>query len=194
MNLTPLNILRVLKTKGYATFEQDDKNFNLNIIGIRTIDKTANLFNDRMIILWKYYGYWNSLIFPITTDPGLYWRKNPMNVKGTAILKPGQYRGMWAIGKHQGKYDALKQVKDCTVYRDGNRDHILDAHGETDTGLFGINHHKAGTHSSQVDKWSAGCQVQPNKQLFEFEMQLFRQAAENWGNSFTYTLLEEKDF
>ena len=194
MNLAPLNILRILKTKGYATFEQDDKNFNLNIIGIRTKDRTSNAFNDKMIIMWKYCGYWNSLVFPITTDPGHYWRKKPMNVKGTAILKEGQYRGMWAIGKHQGKYAALRQVKPCIVYRDANRDHILDAYGKTEKGLFGINHHKAGSNSTRVDKWSAGCQVQPNKQLFEFEMQLFKEGAKNWGNSFTYTLIEESDF
>ena len=61
------------------------------------------------------------------------------------------------------------------------------------TGLFGINHHKAGKSSTQVDKWSAGCQVQPNEALFDIEMKIFKQAAANWGNSFTYTLLESKD-
>lgn len=194
MDLSALNMLKVLKSKNYMTFEQDTKNFNLNIVGIRTNDIASNSFNDYMCILWKYAGNWNTLVFPITTDPGHYWRKNPMNVKGTAILKPGQYRGMWKIGKHQGKYTALRQVKPCTVYRDADKDLLLSSSGETDTGLFGINHHKAGTHSTRVDRWSAGCQVQPNKQLFEFEMQLFKESAKNWGNSFTYTLLEESDF
>jgi len=194
MNLNVLAIVRVLKIKNYVVFEQDHKNFNINIIGIRTNDTNSNSFNDHMCLLWKYMGYWNTMIFPITTDPGHYWRENPMNVKGTAILKPGQYRGMWAIGKHQGKYDALRQVKPCTVYRDNDKDHLITSSGKTDTGLFGINHHKAGKNSTRVDKWSAGCQVQPTESIFKIEMNIFKQAAENWGNSFTYTLLEESDF
>ena len=133
------------------------------------------------------------MIFPITTDPGLYWRENPMNLKGTAVLKEGQYRGMWKIGKHQGKYEALKQVKPCTVLRDANKDGKIDFTGEEDTGLFGINHHRAGSHSTRVDKWSAGCQVQPNRTLYDIEMALFKASAKEWGNSFTYTLIHERD-
>ena len=193
MSYSVQNIIKTLKSKGYAVFESDSKNFNINIVGIRSDDNTANSFNDTMILFWKFGGWWNNMTFPITTDPGIYWRTNPMNVKGTAILKPGQYKGMWAIGKHQGRYEALRQVKPCTVYRDNNKDDKLDTDGETDTGLFGINHHKAGKSSTQVDKWSAGCQVQPNQALFDIEMRIFKQAAEIWGNSFTYTLIESKD-
>jgi hypothetical protein len=193
MNITIPKLITTLKSYDYAVFEGDTKNFNINIVGIRTNDNKANSFNDLMILFWKYGGHWNSMTFPITTDPGIYWRENPMNIKGTAVLKTGQYRGMWSIGKHQGRYDALRQVKPCTVYRDNNKDNKIDTDGETDTGLFGINHHKAGKSSTQVDKWSAGCQVQPNQALFDIEMKIFKQAAENWGNSFTYTLLDEDD-
>lgn len=195
MDLSATNIIRILKEKGYATFENDSKNFNLNLVGIRTNDMTSNSFNDHMAIIWKYKAHWNNLTFPITSDPGLYYRENPLNVDGTAILKPGQYRGMWSIGKHQGKYDALRQTGPCTVYRDANRDNKLDIEGvEEQTGHFGINHHKAGKDSTQVDRWSAGCQVQPTEALFNIEMLIFKQSAEIWGNNFTYTLLEEKDF
>ena len=193
MSYSVNNIIDTLKSKGYAVFENDTKNFNINIVGVRSDDNTANTFNYWMILFWKYGGHWNNMTFPITTDPGTYWLEKLGNVKGTAILKPGQYRGMWAIGKHRGQYDALRQVKPCTVYRDSNRDKVLDFDCPTDTGLFGINHHKAGKSSTRVDKWSAGCQVQPNQALFEIEMRIFKQAAENWGNSFTYTLLDEND-
>ena len=193
MSYSVNNIIDTLKSKGYAVFENDTKNFNINIVGVRSDDNTANTFNDTMILFWKYGGHWNNMTFPITTDPGTYWLEKLGNVKGTAILKPGQYRGMWAIGKHRGQYDALRQVKPCTVYRDKDRDNILDFDCPTDTGLFGINHHKAGKNSTRVDKWSAGCQVQPNQALFEIEMRIFKQAAEIWGNSFTYTLLDSKE-
>jgi len=193
MNLFVPYIIKTLKAKDYAVFENDTKNFNINIVGVRTDDNTANSFNDWMIIFWKYGGWWNNMTFPISADPGTYWRENPMNVKGTAILKPGQYSGMWQVGKHQGKYDALVQRKPCTVYRDNNKDNVLDTNSSTDSGLFAINHHKAGKNSTQVDKWSAGCQVQPNEDLFDIEMRIFKQAAENWGNSFTYTLIHQND-
>ena len=186
------HIIKVLKSKDYLVFEDDSKNFNLNIVGIRTNDDTSNKFNDWMVIFWKFGGFWNNMIFPITTDPGIYWREHPMNVKGTAILKEGQHRGMWKVGTHKG-YPALQQHKPCTVIRDSDMDKVLDFDGSEDVGLFGINHHKAGNESTQVDKWSAGCQVQPTSALWHIEMEIFKEAAASWGNSFTYTLIHEND-
>ena len=192
MNLTVPHIIKALKEKGYLVFEDDSKGFNLNVVGIRTNDDASNKFNDWMVIFWKFHGYWSNMTFPITTDPGTYWREHPMNIKGTAILSEGQHRGMWKVGTHKG-YPALQQAKACSVIRDSDGDAILDFDGAQDFGLFGINHHKAGKDSSQVDKWSAGCQVQPNEAFFLVEMEVFRAAAENWGNSFTYTLIHEND-
>ena len=63
-----------------------------------------------------------------------------------------------------------------------------------DTGYFGINIHKAGRASTQVDKWSAGCQVISRSEDFATFMDLTEEAAERHGNSFTYTLLLETDF
>lgn len=45
---------------------------------------------------------WNYFVFPATTDPGTFYRENPLSVKGTAIMKPGQYRGAYMIGRHRG--------------------------------------------------------------------------------------------
>jgi len=193
MDISVKNIIKVLKKKGHMVFEDDSKPFNLNLVGIRTKEEHSNAFNDWMVIFWKYAGEWNSMTFPITTDPGLFWREFPINIKGTAVLKEGQYRGMWKLAKHQGKYDALCQRKPCTVLRDGNKDGKIDFTGEEDTGLFGINHHRAGSSSTQVDKWSAGCQVQPSRALYDIEMSIFKASADIWGNSFTYTLIHERD-
>ena len=190
MDLTVKNIIKVLKEKDYAVFEEDSKKFNLNIVGIRTNDQQSNRFNDGMVIFWRYLGRWNSIGFPITTDPGTYWRKNPMNVKGTAILKEGQHKGMWKVGKHKG-YPALQQNKPCTVIRDNNEDNILDFNGEEDFGHFGINQHKAGHNSTQVDKWSAGCQVWANADDFAAFMAIVEKSAETYGPQFTYTLIDE---
>ena len=132
--------------------------------------------------------YWTA-----TTDPGQYYLLNPLQVKGTAILCPGHYAGIWEIDSHAGKYEALCQRGgEVTVWRDADRDGNLDTTGKIDTGFFGINLHKAGEHSTRVDRWSAGCQVLANESDFDEMMRLARlQVATNGYKSFSYTLLEE---
>ncbi len=188
-------ILYVMRSKGYCIFDRDDQPYNLNLIGIRAATPVPNKFDDRFFVLWKHLGKWNEKAFPITTDPGTYWLQNPMVVQGTAILKEGQYPGIWALGKHSG-YDALVQVGPCTVIRDANRDARLDFTGHEETGLFGINLHRATAYgtSKQVDKWSAGCQVFADSSDFAVFMALAREAAKVWGDRFSYTLLNERDF
>ena len=44
-----------------------------------------------------------------------------------------------------------------------------------------------------VEKWSAGCQVFQDYHHFEIFMRLIAEAEKNWTNSFTYTLITEKD-
>jgi len=62
-----------------------------------------------------------------------------------------------------------------------------------DCGMFGINIHKAGVFSEQVNGWSAGCQVfQKSDDFYEF-MSLVQKSRKRFGNSFTYTLLKKSD-
>ena len=189
------DILRVMEKKRYRVFESDNNLYNLNLIGIRADNPVPNSFDDRFFVLWKLHGRWHQRDYAITTDPGTYWLKNPMNVSGTAILKEGQYPGLWALGKHAG-YDALIQVSPCTVIRDANRNNRLDYDGHEETGLFGINLHRANPagKSTQVDKWSAGCQVFADGRDFQMFMQIAKEAARIWGDGFSYTLLNERDF
>ena len=120
-----------------------------------------------------------------------------MNKDGVAILKPGQYRGSHKLGLHQGKYEALRQQKPVKVYRDNNKDGKYDMIEENvHEGIFGINIHKAGKFvngSTQIDKWSAGCQVFSKESDFNEFMEICRKARDIWGNSFTYTLIESND-
>lgn len=188
------DIIRVMTLKGYKVFESDNKPLNLNYVGIRDTSG-VNKFNDWLVLFWKYKGQWSSFYRPATTDPGTYWLNNPMNVEGTAILKEDQYRGAWKLGKHKG-YDALVQKKEVTVIRDGNKDGILDLAGYEETGFFGINHHRANAknESTQVDKWSAGCQVTADPHLYDIFIQLCKESQEIWGEGLTYTLLNIEDF
>jgi len=182
-----------LKKKGYKIFEGL---FQLNIVGIRSADMTPNVFNDRLLVFWKDVDLsspFKEKVWKITTDPGLYWLKNPSNVKGTAILFPGQYEDVYAIDLHNKKYPALCQrLGDVKVYRDSNKDNRYDP-DKTEIGRFGINIHKAGSNSSQVDKWSAGCQVFQKEKDFNDFMNLCKKHRAIHGNKFTYTLLNEAD-
>jgi len=191
MNITIDFLKKSVKNKGYKWFESGE--YNLNIIGIRTKDTNANRFNDWMCVAYS-DGHNDILhVFPITTDPGLFYRLEPCNVNGTAILAAGQHRSMWKFGRHKGKYEALVQNTEVTVFRDNDRDAELDTDGDTETGYFGINchHSRRDGRSNQVDKWSAGCQVFASYYDFLFFIALCHRAADNWGSAFTYTLLEE---
>jgi hypothetical protein len=186
-----------VKAKGYKWFDEGD--YNLNIVGVRNSEPgnaITNKFDDYITISYKVDGKWQFEIFEATTDPGLHWAENLLNKDGVAILVPGQYRGSHTIGLHQGKYKALKQQKPVKVYRDKNKDGNYDMLEENiKEGIYGINIHRAsatGT-SSQIDKWSAGCQVIANNQNFDRLMELAHKAKDIWGNSFTYTLIESED-
>lgn len=180
--------------KGHLFFSEGD--YNLNLVGIRnTRDLHANTFNDLLCAAFYTDGQPHLFAFASTTDPGTYYRENPMNVEGTLILPPGQYPGMWRVGQHQGKYQALAQNKPVTVWRDNNADDRLDGGGNTETGYFGINCHRATEDgvSQLVGRWSAGCQVIANSQDFDLLIALVKRAASQWGDSFTYTLIEDRD-
>jgi len=182
------------EAQGYAVFESGQ--YNVNIIGVRSAHHKPNSFDDVMHCVYKDENdLWVSKSWEVTTEPGVYWLENPMNVGGTAVLVPGQYRSVYRIDKHRGAYDALCQ-RGGTVrcYRDKNKDDVVDMDPDSITeGYYGINIHKAGSASTQVNKWSAGCQVFANEDDFTEFMDICYKARDKWGNSFSYTLLEERE-
>jgi hypothetical protein len=185
----------IFKEKGYKFFTEGV--YNLNLIGIRSKEsiRQSNKFDDAFIAIYvNERGDWRRDIISITTDPGITMLKAPVNSNGCAILVPGQYPGMWKIGFHKGKYKALVQNKPCTVYRDNNKDDVLDFNPDNiDLGMFGINFHKAGISSIEINNWSAGCQVAERAADFDIIMKVAAEGKLRYGNSFTYTLLEEKE-
>lgn len=193
--LTEKAVVEAMARKGYAYFRNGD--YNLNIIGIRSDQgrKVTNKFDDFLLLLYYVGGVLNIKIYSITTEAGRYYMANKLgNPKGTAILVPNQYRGCWAIGKHNGQYDALVQVKPVSVYRDANKDLTYDLKN-IDKGLFGVNIHRSNPYgtSATVDNWSAGCQVFANAADFAEFMVMCQRQKNRYGNSFTYTLLDEAD-
>tara|TARA_S200000501_G_scaffold375702_1_gene428403 strand:+ start:600 stop:1205 length:606 start_codon:yes stop_codon:yes gene_type:complete len=188
-----------VKAKGYRWFESGD--YNVNIVGIRNMEageRVTNKFDDHLTISYKIDDDWFYEIFDCTTDPGDDWMDKPMNSKGCAIMKPGQYPKSHKLRLHQGRYLALGQQSPVSVYRDRNKDGKYDFDESTvDTGLYGINIHRATKHagkkSTRVDKWSAGCQVIASNDDWHCFLDICQTAREKWSNNFTYTLLKSTD-
>lgn len=192
------DIKKIMIDKGYKFFEKGT--YNLNLIGIRANkenDINKDTFDDLFMVIYNdASGNLVKYIIPITTVPGIRYMSKPINERGAAILKPGQYPGVWKIDYHNGKYLALCQRGNkFIVYRDNNKDVILDFNeATTDYGYFGINFHKSGVNSQLIGANSAGCQVTQKSADFDHVMELATKAKNIYGNSFTYTLLEETDF
>ncbi len=197
-------VLQRIKSLGMEVFTNGD--WNLNFFGIRSPDQVSGVYDDLMGCAYKVKGQWHVRYWAATSDPGVYYRENPITVRGTGILIPGQYKGAYSIGKHRG-YEALVQTGPVRLWRDSNKDEILDYSGEDvdeAEGYFGINLHASSSHpydetrdrdpeTSQVGKWSAGCQVHATTTGFLEMMDLAkRQIKEHptWSPKFTYTLLE----
>ena len=202
MKYTREQIQTTVEDKGYKYFHDNlNKGYDVNIIGVRnskTKGRVTNAFDDVLTISYKIDGEWQYHEFNCTTDPGSHWVENLLNKKGVAILKPNQYRGSHKLDFHQGRYLALRQKSDVTVYRDNDRDNNYDLNeSKTDTGIFGINIHRAtgrsGGKSIRVDKWSAGCQVIADNDDWHTFLGICQSAREIHGNSFSYTLIESKD-
>ena len=184
------NIINALKDKGYVVYDQP---YQLNIVGVRNEQSQPNKFDDQLYVFYKDEN-WNWVLkeYPITTDTGTYWLLNPMTTLGTAMLKEGQYIDAYKQGLHKGQYTALVQNKPVTTYRDYDRNAVFDFGQKETTGNYGINIHKAGADSQNVDKWSAGCQVFQKSEDFQEFMQLTDKHKANYGNKYTYTLLDER--
>ena len=184
-------IKALLKFKGYALFTRP---YELNIVGVRNKSTTPNRFDDELHAFYKTSPlHWEYHVFKITTDPGTFWLKNPMQPQGTAILAEGQYKNAYAIGLHKGQYKALVQVKPIQIIRDYDRNAVLDFYnGKKETGFYGINIHRANSvgNTKTVDKYSAGCQVFESADDFAAFLKLCDVHRSKYGNAFTYTLLD----
>jgi hypothetical protein len=216
------------RRKNYVIFEDSfGRTHNLNIWAIRNNCNIAGKFDDVLIVFWGSSNNFNIEIFECTVDPGELHLLSPINRKGTAIVKEGQYRGLWQKGFHKRdvSHPALVQRRPITIIRDFNRDNIIDLTpdnldeyklvqtklGDTITrtythsngskyieedGIFGINLHRA--HRSllarTVGLYSAGCIVVRDYNEFTNRLlPLINKGEINYGNSFTFTLINLKD-
>jgi len=208
---------KIVKAKGYKWFVEALKP---NIVAIRTNLIVPNVYNDIMCVAYvDKVGKKFFFTYSITTLPGKFWLKNPLNPKGCGILIPGQYVDGWVKGTH-GKtrpHDALLQIgAGVNIYRDNDKDEIPDFSGPGVTieknVFIGLNLHASWAIGDRknIDKDSAACQVSATSWAHE---NILMKAVDNYiisqlgylpTNSqimndrklqvkFTYTLLVEKD-
>jgi len=206
--MNPVSINQIVNTfddLGYRYFENEP--FDLNLVGIRSNDLSANRFNDLFCLFYVSDMQMEFFQTACTTDPGLYYRENPMNVEGTALMTPGQHRGAYRRGKHRGKYEALVQAKPLPHYRvdpDFWERSIMDDSAlnyneslllmTVHEKMIGMNIHRASelSRSTRVGKWSAGCQVIADPDIFRLIIRLCdKQIKAGRGETFTYTLITE---
>lgn len=186
---------KIISLDGGVVF---DHPYYLNIVGIRN-ENDPDKFNDTMIYFWfdETGNITTKECNHFTTDPGVSNMTNTINSKGCAIVKPGFYRKLWTIGKHQGKYKALVQYSPIKVYRDNNRDKIFDFNEKNvEEGMFGINLHRANENSvaQVVGPHSAGCAVFQYINDFNEFISHVDKAGKAGQKFFSYALFNEIDF
>jgi len=162
-----------------------------HLVGVRSKADIPNSFDDKFYLVNEINPtnpvFWET---SCTTNPGLYWMQKVVNAKGAAVLKPNQWKECWQLGKHKGVYEALVQCAPVSVYRDNDKDDKAEEQGILDTGLFGINIHRANASavSKIIDQWSAGCQVLNDPTAYA---KLLEACKASGVKKFTYTLLKE---
>jgi hypothetical protein len=166
-----LQVDGIIGEKTKAEIKKYITNQNKGITWVRCDDKLTNTFDD-FGVLWVNGEI--ASVFPCSTTAGKHYIQNPIThggITGTAIACK-QYVKYSHVFRTSANWKSLwlgapyfQQVGAIEIYRDGNKDSVIDTKIKQ-TGLFGINFHRAGL-GSFIDNWSAGCQVVPDKYWFE---------------------------
>lgn len=196
---TAEQILQAFKSKKYVV---RDNLYQVNLFGIRNDNNESNTFDDIVGFIYRdEKNVWNIQQYKATTDPGLFYRLKPLNVNGTIIMVPTQHLNCYKIGLHRG-YKAIQQIAPMSYVRDNNKNKILDFLYRVagvkiikEVAATNIHHASKTGESTNVDNWSAGCQVLAN--VFDFNAFIsFIETSVNKHknpNLFNYSLFELKD-
>jgi hypothetical protein len=188
-------LIAALESKGYPAFIKGD--YNINTVGIRSANKQAGKFDDKIAVFYKAASQWKLFVYKATTDPGSKYLLNPLNPEGCAIMAEGFHKGAYTIGLHKGIV-ALKQIGTIKVYRDFDKDGALDFTKLTDAGPdCAINiHYSSGEAIENIGGWSAGCQVLaygPSSNTYRQFITHYRKATSLYPNRFSYALINAND-
>ena len=165
MGFTPLP---ELKSQGLKAIEfMKSKGFKIramNIIYFEGLDCDLRSVNSDRVDIWNDVRSIITkdgdvlLACSATSEPGWFYRTNPMNLNGAAQLAFGQHLDAWQIGDHKGQ-DALIQCGNLKIYRDKNEDGSRKGDAVFVGDDFGLDHHTTSNAPDLVGRWSAGCLV-----------------------------------
>ncbi|WP_254957862.1 MULTISPECIES: glycoside hydrolase family protein [unclassified Cyanobium] len=174
-------IIQYMRQKGVQVFAGPGERNIVYVEGMNPDgslnDDPPNQFNDLRLVIDcaearpKIIGKWEA-----TTEPGSHYTNTPMNARGAARIRFGQYRA-WQVGQHgeNDPHEALVQAAPVTVFRDANRDFQRPGDSE-DTGLFGINQHWGyDLPRNDIGRASAGCLVGRSREGHREFMRLVKQ-------------------
>jgi len=196
---TTEEVIAAYKKKNYRFYKYGD--YNLNFYGIRMDDVLDNYFSDLIGIIFNADGKTEHIQIPATTCPGLFGghaAKNPREA-GVAILVPDQYPHAWKFIDDYTtwlNYPFLLQVGKFRIWRDANKDEVVDHVNEQDAIGTGINCHRMSWNNvsgQPVNNWSEGCQGAEEPEFKKLLVPL-RESSKKYGPIFSYTLFEKKDF
>jgi hypothetical protein len=152
MQPTREQVVELLKQFKYPLFT-GGKSPNLTLVLLRSVPGKYNCYDDYLCALYDD----KMEVFICTGDPGRYYLDNPMRPTGTAILAhPQHIKAGFQMGTHRGLYPCLTQTRSLPVWRDANKDGVVDYGGTLYIDSQGIQIH-AGGRSNSVEKFSAGC-------------------------------------
>lgn len=181
-------ILQALERKRYTIFK--GRNYDLNIVGIRSKFSHDTPWSDNLAVVYKKGFIWHVEWFDLISRPTSKWLLDPVNLKGAAILKTGQYFGAYKLGLHRGRPALIQTGREVTVHRDNDRDMLPEETCTLDTGYFGINFHDP---KGPIESASAGCQILRGFHMDRL-LELCRlQEQYTSYTTFTYTLINEED-
>ena len=182
-------------------------NFNLNIIGIRSNSNNSKEFDDFLYVAFeeyynknekdnKFYKKKQYLKFNCTLNPGKFYLNNLMDPGGAAIIFEGQHLGAWKLGSFYST-DALIQIKPIKIYRDKNKDDVIDLDSKNvTTGLYGIfvhEHFQTGDIAKEINKSSAGCIVLEKRSDFKVFIDTCKmQKSNSYGDTFSITIYNKE--
>jgi hypothetical protein len=146
-------VAQLLTDRGYPLFT-GGKAPNLTLVLLRSLPGKPNSYDDLLCALYE--GKIEA--FRCTADPGLFYLNNPMRPTGTAVLAHDQHiKAAFQMGTHKGIYPCLTQTRPLPVWRDANKDGVVDYGGKLYTDSQGIQIHAGGKLENNVGKYSAGC-------------------------------------
>lgn len=191
------------KVRNYTTDELLDRARQTNgfthfpkgywLLGVRSNENSDNIYDDKIYVM---KGKVNLDVLTATTNSGSYGFKNwfKWSKKGVGMIKSNEwYYGVWQIGKHRGKMDALKQVGAFKIIRLKSKEDKNTSWTWESWKGFNFHGNTYNTLSKAtnwiIGGWSTGCQVVNDRfKYFQKWLPTFKKSGQK---KYTYLLIEE---